>query len=152
MAFAMVTHWVCNFAIGQLFLPTVAKFGVSTVYLGFATVCVVASVFVQVRCCQSPVDLPQCVHACRWRDAWQCRHAAFDAQHGAGRRQHPCARPYTDVNKSQNTAVHDSRCAGPSCCPFCGVWCQIKGLHGRAQVAVLETKGRTLEEIERAMA
>ncbi len=65
MAFAMVTHWVCNFAIGQLFLPSVAKFGVSTVYLGFATVCVVASVFVQVRRCQSPVDLPQCVHACR---------------------------------------------------------------------------------------
>ncbi len=29
---------------------------------------------------------------------------------------------------------------------------KLKGLHGRAQVAVLETKGRTLEEIERAMA
>ena len=43
----MVTHWVCNFAIGQLFLPAVAKFGVSTVYLGFASVCVLASLFVQ---------------------------------------------------------------------------------------------------------
>ncbi len=43
----MVTHWVCNFAIGQMFLPLVAKFGVSTVYLGFASVCVLASIFVQ---------------------------------------------------------------------------------------------------------
>lgn len=38
MAFAMVTHWVCNFGIGQLFLPAVARYGVSTVYLGFAMV------------------------------------------------------------------------------------------------------------------
>jgi Sugar (and other) transporter len=46
VAFAMVTHWVCNFGIGQLFLPAVARYGVSTVYLGFAAVCVTASLFV----------------------------------------------------------------------------------------------------------
>lgn len=28
VAFIMVVHWVCNFSIGQLFLPAVAKFGV----------------------------------------------------------------------------------------------------------------------------
>lgn len=48
VAMAMVTHWVCNYAIGQLFLPVVAKFGVSTVYLGFAGICVLAAVFVMV--------------------------------------------------------------------------------------------------------
>jgi Sugar (and other) transporter len=46
VAFAMVTHWVCNFGIGQLFLPAVARYGVSTVYLGFAAVCVTAALFV----------------------------------------------------------------------------------------------------------
>jgi Sugar (and other) transporter len=44
---AMGTHWVCNFAIGQLFLPAVTKFGVSTVYLAFAAVCAAAVLFVQ---------------------------------------------------------------------------------------------------------
>jgi len=47
VSFAMVTHWVCNFAIGQLFLPATNQFGVSTVYLGFAAVCILAALFVQ---------------------------------------------------------------------------------------------------------
>lgn len=47
VACAMVTHWVCNFAIGQLFLPATSIFGVSAVYLGFAGVCILAALFVQ---------------------------------------------------------------------------------------------------------
>lgn len=47
MSLALATHWICNFAIGQLFLPSVAKFGVSGVYLFFTAVCVVAIIFGQ---------------------------------------------------------------------------------------------------------
>ncbi|KAI7836406.1 hypothetical protein COHA_009737 [Chlorella ohadii] len=39
VSLAMVTHWVCNFAIGQLFLSAVGAFGVPAVYLFFAAVC-----------------------------------------------------------------------------------------------------------------
>ena len=46
MSVAMTVHWICNFAVGQLFLSTVDSFGISGVYLGFAAVCVVAAVFV----------------------------------------------------------------------------------------------------------
>ena len=35
----MVTHWVFNFGIGQLFLPAVTKFGVPAVYLFFTSIC-----------------------------------------------------------------------------------------------------------------
>ena len=58
MALAMVTHWVCNYAIGQMFLPVVAKFGVSTVYLGFAAVCLLAAFFVTVGTCQVAAVIP----------------------------------------------------------------------------------------------
>lgn len=53
----MVTHWVCNFAIGQLFLPATAQFGVSTVYLGFAGVCILAAIFVQAAVLETKVTL-----------------------------------------------------------------------------------------------
>lgn len=46
VSLAMVTHWVCNFAIGQLFLAAVSAFGVSTVYLFFAAVCFACVAFV----------------------------------------------------------------------------------------------------------
>ena len=39
MSLALAAHWVCNFGIGQLFLPAVAKFGLAGVYLFFAAVC-----------------------------------------------------------------------------------------------------------------
>ena len=55
VSFAMVTHWVCNFAIGQLFLPATAQFGVSTVYLGFAGVCILAAIFVQAAVLETKV-------------------------------------------------------------------------------------------------
>ena len=35
----MVTHWIFNFGIGQLFLPAVTQFGVSKVYLFFTAIC-----------------------------------------------------------------------------------------------------------------
>lgn len=53
----MVTHWVCNFAIGQLFLPATSKFGVSAVYLGFASVCMLAALFVQTAVLETKVAL-----------------------------------------------------------------------------------------------
>ena len=42
----MTTHWICNFAVGQLFLSAVSSFGVSGVYVGFAAVCIAAALFV----------------------------------------------------------------------------------------------------------
>lgn len=47
VSLAMGTHWVANFALGQLFLPALGHFGVSGVYLFFAAVCAVAVAFVQ---------------------------------------------------------------------------------------------------------
>ena len=42
----MTVHWICNFAIGQLFLDAVKNFGIPGVYLGFAAVCIAAALFV----------------------------------------------------------------------------------------------------------
>ena len=39
VSLAMVAHWVCNFAVGQLFLSAVAAVGVPGVYLFFAAAC-----------------------------------------------------------------------------------------------------------------
>jgi len=39
-------HWVSNFVIGLYFLSVVNKFGISKVYLGFATVCLLAVIYV----------------------------------------------------------------------------------------------------------
>ncbi|KAL4437118.1 hypothetical protein ABPG75_004257 [Micractinium tetrahymenae] len=47
VSLAMVTHWVCNFAIGQLFLSAVSAFGVSACYLFFAVVCFACVAFIQ---------------------------------------------------------------------------------------------------------
>ena len=47
VSFALTVHWICNFAIGQLFLSAVTTFGVSGVYLGFAAVCLAAVTFIQ---------------------------------------------------------------------------------------------------------
>ena len=46
VAMAMTTHWVCNFAIGQLFLPAVGAVGVAGVYGFFALVCGLAVAYV----------------------------------------------------------------------------------------------------------
>ena len=43
----MVTHWVCNFAIGQLFLSAVSAFGVPACYLFVAVVCFACVAFIQ---------------------------------------------------------------------------------------------------------
>lgn len=53
----MVTHWVCNFAIGQLFLSAVAAFGVPAVYLFFAAICFACVGFVR----RSVVETKGCV-------------------------------------------------------------------------------------------
>ncbi|OAY57094.1 plastidic glucose transporter 4 [Manihot esculenta] len=39
-------HWISNFFIGLYFLSVVNKFGISTVYLGFAAVCVLAALYI----------------------------------------------------------------------------------------------------------
>ena len=46
MSLALATHWVFNYAIGQLFLPTVNAIGISGVYLFFALVCGAALIFI----------------------------------------------------------------------------------------------------------
>lgn len=42
----MVCHWVFNFALGQLFLLTVQKVGISPVYCFFATICMLGALYV----------------------------------------------------------------------------------------------------------
>ena len=42
VALAMGSHWVCNFFVGQLFLPAVSAFGVASVYTFFAFMCAAA--------------------------------------------------------------------------------------------------------------
>ncbi|KAM7279045.1 hypothetical protein ACFE04_006179 [Oxalis oulophora] len=39
-------HWISNFVIGLYFLSVVNKFGISTVYLGFASVCILAVLYI----------------------------------------------------------------------------------------------------------
>ncbi|XP_019173071.1 PREDICTED: plastidic glucose transporter 4 isoform X1 [Ipomoea nil] len=46
MALSLGTHWILNFAIGLYFLSIVNKFGISTVYLGFATACILAVMYI----------------------------------------------------------------------------------------------------------
>jgi MFS family permease len=46
VALAMGSHWVCNFFVGQMFLPAVSMFGVAGVYTFFAVVCALAVIFV----------------------------------------------------------------------------------------------------------
>ncbi|KAL6520110.1 hypothetical protein OROHE_017253 [Orobanche hederae] len=46
VALCLGMHWISNFVIGLYFLSVVNKFGISTVYLGFASVCVVAAIYI----------------------------------------------------------------------------------------------------------
>lgn len=46
VALSLGTHWMSNFVIGLYFLSVVNKFGISTVYLGFASVCAVALMYI----------------------------------------------------------------------------------------------------------
>ncbi|XP_057863120.1 plastidic glucose transporter 4 [Cryptomeria japonica] len=46
VALSLGMHWVSNFIIGLYFLSVVNKFGISKVYLGFASVCLLAVIYV----------------------------------------------------------------------------------------------------------
>lgn len=46
VALSLGMHWVSNFVIGLYFLSVVNKFGISSVYLGFATVCLLAVLYI----------------------------------------------------------------------------------------------------------
>ncbi|QCE12933.1 MFS transporter [Vigna unguiculata] len=46
IALSLGTHWISNFVIGLYFLSVVDKFGISSVYLGFATVCLVTVLYI----------------------------------------------------------------------------------------------------------
>ncbi|XP_060191446.1 plastidic glucose transporter 4 [Lycium barbarum] len=46
VALSLGTHWIINFFIGLYFLSVVTKFGISTVYLGFASVCLLAVMYI----------------------------------------------------------------------------------------------------------
>ncbi|KAJ1686297.1 hypothetical protein LUZ63_017687 [Rhynchospora breviuscula] len=46
VALSLGMHWVSNFVIGLYFLSVVNKFGISAVYLGFSSVCVLAVMYI----------------------------------------------------------------------------------------------------------
>uniref|UniRef100_A0A3Q7F959 Major facilitator superfamily (MFS) profile domain-containing protein n=1 Tax=Solanum lycopersicum TaxID=4081 RepID=A0A3Q7F959_SOLLC len=46
VALSLGVHWIMNFFIGLYFLSIVTKFGISTVYMGFALSCLVAVVYI----------------------------------------------------------------------------------------------------------
>ncbi|CAH8387721.1 unnamed protein product [Eruca vesicaria subsp. sativa] len=46
VALSLGMHWISNFVIGLYFLSVVTKFGISSVYLGFAGVCVLAVMYI----------------------------------------------------------------------------------------------------------
>ncbi|KAK8914552.1 Plastidic glucose transporter 4 [Platanthera zijinensis] len=46
VALSLGMHWISNFLIGLFFLTVVNKFGISSVYLGFAAVCLLAVLYV----------------------------------------------------------------------------------------------------------
>ncbi|XP_004492955.1 plastidic glucose transporter 4-like [Cicer arietinum] len=46
ISLSLGTHWISNFVIGLYFLSVVNKFGISTVYLGFSTVCLLAVLYI----------------------------------------------------------------------------------------------------------
>ncbi|OAY60428.1 plastidic glucose transporter 4 [Manihot esculenta] len=49
VALSLGMHWISNFFIGLYFLSVVNKFGISTVYLGFAAICVLAVLYIAVN-------------------------------------------------------------------------------------------------------
>ncbi|KAL5538829.1 hypothetical protein UlMin_042758, partial [Ulmus minor] len=46
VALSLGMHWISNFVIGLYFLSFVTKFGISSVYLGFAAVCLLAVLYI----------------------------------------------------------------------------------------------------------
>ncbi|XP_055804047.1 plastidic glucose transporter 4 [Solanum dulcamara] len=46
VALSLGMHWITNFFIGLYFLSVVNKFGISTVYMGFASVCLLAVMYI----------------------------------------------------------------------------------------------------------
>ncbi|KAJ0099576.1 hypothetical protein Patl1_21433 [Pistacia atlantica] len=46
VALSLGMHWISNFVIGLYFLSVVNKFGISSVYLGFSTVCLLAVMYI----------------------------------------------------------------------------------------------------------
>ncbi|KAL0462014.1 UNVERIFIED_CONTAM: Plastidic glucose transporter 4 [Sesamum latifolium] len=46
VALSLGMHWISNFVIGLYFLSVVNKFGISSVYLGFACVCLLAVMYI----------------------------------------------------------------------------------------------------------
>lgn len=46
VALSLGMHWVSNFVIGLYFLSVVTKFGIGKVYLGFASVCLLAVLYI----------------------------------------------------------------------------------------------------------
>ncbi|KAL0378062.1 UNVERIFIED_CONTAM: Plastidic glucose transporter 4 [Sesamum radiatum] len=46
VALSLGMHWISNFVIGLYFLSIVNKFGISIVYLGFASVCLLAVMYI----------------------------------------------------------------------------------------------------------
>ncbi|WVZ00365.1 hypothetical protein V8G54_026434 [Vigna mungo] len=46
ISLSLGTHWISNFVIGMYFLSVVDKFRISSVYLGFATVCLVTVLYI----------------------------------------------------------------------------------------------------------
>ncbi|RDY08092.1 Plastidic glucose transporter 4, partial [Mucuna pruriens] len=46
ISLSLGTHWISNFVIGLYFLSVVNKFGISTVYLAFSTVCLLAVLYI----------------------------------------------------------------------------------------------------------
>ncbi|KAK6927935.1 Major facilitator, sugar transporter-like [Dillenia turbinata] len=46
VALSLAMHWVSNFVIGLYFLSFVNKYGISTVYLGFSMICMLAVLYI----------------------------------------------------------------------------------------------------------
>ncbi|GJV97568.1 plastidic glucose transporter 4 [Tanacetum coccineum] len=46
VALSLCMHWITNFFIGLCFLSVVTQFGISKVYLGFASICILAVMYI----------------------------------------------------------------------------------------------------------
>ncbi|KAM7267591.1 hypothetical protein ACFE04_009757 [Oxalis oulophora] len=46
VALSLGMHWISNFVIGLYFLSIVNKFGIGSVYLGFATICIISVLYI----------------------------------------------------------------------------------------------------------
>jgi hypothetical protein len=52
----MVTHWVCNVAIGQNFMAWVDAFGLAAVYAGFAAASLLGAAYIQANVPETKVS------------------------------------------------------------------------------------------------